>query len=372
MSCTINRYKFSKIVDFVAQFSAAKSPKECLKCIKLEFGDDLITMSAFDGESQVEATVDCECGMSGHVLVDAVRLQRTLKVCDAEYIVLDTIGDDQPHALSIESHDDLFELPVNSEDLPSLPSVSEYHNTLPVGFLTRANAMSVACDEENSRYTLGAVFFRFNSEGMLINTTDGRRMMHYSSPEECRDEGAVNIPFQVIRRLSKLGETTMYWNKNMYLLESGDIKVAGRQVEGRAPSFDKILEGCGQWNVRRIIDRKLLLAAIQRATLVCTKENNTSDWVGSGRTLIIKCKTPEHGSAKSQLSCEREDGDASFSVSLDSGMLAEMLNEFKGDEVTFTFKDDASATVFECDGVKMVQMPMSKPKPAVKKEEATV
>lgn len=372
MSCTINRYKFSKTVDFVAQFSATKSPKECLKCIKLEFGDNTITLSAFDGESQVESTVDCECNMDGHVLVDAARLQRTLKVCDAEYIVLDTVGDDQPHALTLENHDDLFELIVNGEDLPSLPSVSEYHNTLPDGFLTRANAMSIACDTDNSRYALGAVFFRFNGEGMAICTTDGRRLMYYSSPESCQDQGDVMIPYPVIRRIVKLGESTVYWNNNMYLIESGNIKVAGRQIEGKFPNFRKMLEECETWNVRRIIDRKLLLSAIQRATLVCTKENNASDWIGCGRTLVIKCKTPEHGSAKAQLSCEREDGDANFSISLNSQMLAEMLAEFKGDEVRFTCTDDESKVMFVCDGVKMIQMPMSKPKPKVKEEEATV
>lgn len=374
MSCTVNRYKFAKIVDFVAQFSSTKCPREYLRCIKLAITSDTITLSASDMEATAEAVVDCESSIECEVLVNAARLQRTLKVCDADQLELDTVGDDRPHLFTISSHDDRFEMPVMEGDLPSLPSVSEYYITLPPTFLARANAMTVACDTQlTGRFCLMAVQLRFSKDDMKLDTTDGRRLMHYCTQAKSSVEGTALIPYTVIRRVAKLKDIQFSFNQNMYMIETDGVKVAGQQVEGRFPNIDKARPDSSEWNARRTIDRAMLLNAIQRATIVCTEDQHSTDWVSCGRNLTIKAKSDDYGSSKVQIDCEREQGDANFSVSLDSMMLAEMLKELEDDEVTFTFKDKESALVFECGGVVMVQMPMNTGAPAKKKEteEAT-
>lgn len=369
MSCEVSRYSFAKIVDFVAQFSSAKCPNESLRCIKLVITSDTITLTASDIDATVEAVVDCDSNIECEVLVNAARLQRTLKVCDADRLMLDTVGGDRPHLFTISSHDDRFEMPVMEGDLPSLPSVSEYYITLPPAFLARANAMTVACDIElTGRYALQAVQFRFSKDEMKIDTSDGRRLMHYCTDSKSRVEGTVLIPYSVIRRIAKLNDVQVSFNQNMYMIETEGIKVAGRQVEGRYPNADKVRPDMSLRNARRMIDRAMLLNAIQRATIVCTEEQNATDWVVSGRSLTIKAKSDDYGTSTVRIDCEREEGDANFQVSLNSTMLAEMLKELEDDEVTFTFADKDSALVFECGGVVMVQMPMSTGEPAKKKE----
>ena len=373
MRCTIDRLNFTKAVEFVSQFTLKTSARPVLECVKLVIDRDTLTVSGYDGEAQAEYEVACESRLTTQVIVNAALLRKMLKACDMDELTIEVDGDrDNPTGLVVKNHDDKFDLPNFGSDLPSLPSVGHDYLTLPHGYLARAGAMTVATDQDATRYQLQSVLFKSTDSGLELVTTDGRRLMHYHTPIDTNVQGQWMIPNTVVKRISKLGETEMTANQNMVLFVSGDVKVSCRLIEGRFPDYTKVLESTdGQPAAKRVIDRTMLLGTLKRATLFLADDNRATAWKARGRSLQISAATASVGKAKVSLDCEREEGDANFTTTLDGEMVREMIEQSNDDTVDFLFYGGANAVRFVTGGVTSLLMPMDSGSPQRQEEEAT-
>lgn len=371
MRCTIDRLNFTKAVDFVSQFTIKTSARPVLECVKLVIDRDSLTVSGYDGEAQAEYEVACESRFNTQVVVNAALIKKMLKACDMDELTIEVEGDrDNPTGLVVKNHDDKFVVPNFGSDLPSLPSVGHDYLTLPHGYLARAGAMTVATDQDATRYQLQSVLFKSTDSGLELVTTDGRRLMHYHTPIDTNVQGQWMIPNTVVKRISKLGETEMAANQNMVLFVSGDVKVSCRLIEGRFPDYTKVMESTdGVPASKRVIDRAMLLGAVKRATLFSTDESRVTTWKASGRSLQISAATASVGKAKVSLDCEREEGDARFTVSLDGEMVREMIETSTDDTVDFMFFSGEHAVRFVTGSVTCILMPMSSGSPQREEEE---
>jgi DNA polymerase-3 subunit beta len=373
MKCTVDRLDLLKAVEFTSQFTLVNSAKPVLENVKLVLSDDSITVSAFDGEAQAEYRVECDCDFDSTVLVNANKILKLLKSSDSGDLNLSVEGDDdQPTLLTIANFDDTFELPCCQSDLPALPSVSHYHSTLPSGLMARANAMTVATDDTTNRYALQGIWLNLTPSSVEVASTDGRRLMYYHSSFETQDTGTLIIPAQVIKRIGKLGEAEISFNENLYLISSGNIKVAGRQIEGRYPAVNKVLESVdGHPEASRVIDRALLLGSLRRASLMTTDESRGVNFIGSGRCLTLKAENASVGKASVKIDCEREEGDANFEVTLDVKLLKELAESLNAETVTLNFFGEDKAVSLVGNGIVCVQMPMLGAKPKASASAAT-
>lgn len=364
MRCTIDRHNFTKAVEFVSQFTAPKSPKAVLENIKIVIDrDGSAVLSSFDGEAQAEYEIACESRFSAQVLVNAALLKKVLKSCDMDDLELDIDGEgDEPVNLIIGNHDDRFSLPNFRQDLPALPSVSHDYITLPHGFLTRAAAATIATDPESTRYCLSGVLIKSTDIGLEIVATDGRRMMYSFSPMDTEYQGEWLVPANVLKRLTKLGETEMAANENMALFMSGNVKVACRIIEGRFPNYNAVMQSTdGTPQAKRIIDRASLVATLKRATVFSDQDNQVTKWVSSGRSLSIQAAAASLGKARVSLECEREEGDANFTVHINGECVREMIEASQDDTVELSYFGGTNALRFTTGNIASIVMPLTAP-----------
>ena len=361
MRCTVDRDHLFNAVQFASQFSPAKSHKAVLSYTKLAVSDSRMVISTFDGEAQAEADVDCNSTTDFQVLVNTQMLLKLLKNCDAEYLELDVDDFINPSCLGIGNLDDRYELVILNDDLPPLPYAQQQHLTLPNGLLTRANCLSVATDTESSRYALGGVLFHINGDGMHLCGTDGRRLMYYHTPVNAGTEWQFIIPTEVVKRIADLdgSDVELHVDPNFVVIANPKYRVAARLVDGRFPSYMKVMEEAEPASARRTIDRELLLASLRRVMLVSDEENRGAEWKGDGNTLTLKASTAGVGKSKVSLQCEGESTDE-FSVTLDTRLIVQMIERLKSNTVDIKFHGEAGAVHVICDGVTCVVMPMSR------------
>ncbi len=371
MNCSVDRNQFAKAIDFVSQFTLVTSDKPILENIKLVVDHDSIVLSAYDGEAQAEVTVDCDSDLSTQLCVNALKLQKILKNCDSDIIELDISGEaSQPVCLVVKNFDDQFDLPCSDGDLPALPSVSHDYSRLPTGLMARANSMSVAVDPKSARYQLGGVYFNLSESSIELASTDGRRMMYYHTSFDTEHTGQLIIPANVIKRIGKIGETDLAFNENLFLISSGNVKVAGRQIEGRFPNVTKVMESVQvQPAACRVVDRQLFVASLRRAELMTTDDSRGVELKACGRRLTLKSQSASVGRASVNLDCERETGLDNFKITLDSKLLKEMIESLSDSTVTFNYFGGSNAACFIGGSVQCVIMPMAVDKPAVNAEE---
>jgi DNA polymerase III beta subunit len=376
MQCVINRNHLARSVEFAGQFTYTNAYNPITELMKLSFSHDSVVISAYNGESQTEIKLTCNCDAEVDVCVNAARLVKILKACDNDHLELDVELDDgdEPVLFTIKNFDDEFQLPVAKADLPSLPSVSQYHITLPTGLLTRAISFVVSTDEDMGRYALMGVWFNFKLDSIELAATDGRRLMYYNTPFATHCEQSIIIPSAALKKLGKLGDCEISFNENMFRITSDNVTVAGRLVEGRYPNVHKVIEPTNETpEARREIDRTLLLNSLKRAMLMAKDGDWGMDVKASGRRLILSTASVDTGKAKVCIDCEGEWGGANFDITLDIRFVQQMVSELTSDVVEFHYFSEQGACTFNGDGVKCVLMPMSRdvPKKKVAEEEAT-
>jgi DNA polymerase III sliding clamp (beta) subunit (PCNA family) len=204
------------------------------------------------------------------------------------------------------------------------------------------------------------VWFSIADSKLELAATDGKRLMHYSTPVEGDATGSLIIPANVIKRIAKLEEAELSYNENMFLLVSGNTKVAGRMIEGRFPNVHKILEANDPCNARREMDRTLFIGALKRASLMTDKEQYGVSFCMSGRCLILRAQAASVGKAVVRFDCETEWGDANFEVILDVNMTREMMESLCSETIEMQTHGESGAVFFKSNGVTCVQMPMSR------------
>ncbi len=371
MRCVISRNQFCRSVEFAGQFTYVNTNHPITELMKLSFSHDKVVVSAYCGESQTEITLSCECNTTAELCVNAARLVKILKACDDDHLELDIeFADEKPVMFTVKNFDDTFQFPAIEADLPSLPSVSQYHLTLPSGLLTRAISMVVAADVESSRYALGGVWFNFKQDEIELAATDGRRMMYYRTPYSTGIEQSLLVPVDVLKRLGKLGEVELSINENLFKLVSDNVSVVGRQIEGRYPNVHKVIESTEDSPAaRREIDRVLLLNSLKRATLMTSDGNYGVDINACGRRLTMSTASIDVGKAKVCLDCESERGEANFDIALDVRFVQQMVSVLDCDTVEFNYFSEEGACTFIGDQVKCILMPMTREKKKVQDTE---
>jgi DNA polymerase-3 subunit beta len=355
----------------LATVSAAvptRTPKPILHNVLLH--DGMLTAT------NLELRIDCDIDYHDDpLLLPHARLTAILRESKAEEVTLTRDGE----ACIVKIGRSEWRLPVeDASEFPAWePEAAKPLPILPVDQFCRAvRSVSYACDDDTSRYALGAVLFEVSrSEGKCwVVASDGRRLsvatMALPNSRDV-DDSKTLVPHSSIAAIQRVADQHKSDGSGIDLTASKSeivAKLDGQRVIARLVSGDFV-----PWRdlfkdreaTEQVVAIDHLLSATRAAAIVTTEESKGVDYLFSDGELTLKARSSENG--ESRVECEVAEFDSPAAVRLDPRFVSDVLGALStldgeptvrielagsGDAVVFLYGGD--------DEYRSVIMPLAK------------
>lgn len=197
----------------------------------------------------------------------------------------------------------------NAKEYPSLPLPSQNSVLVNAAKLRILLERTAFCTEvDSARYALGAVKIESvpDHKRLLAVGTDGRRLS-YAEAWSCIDEPLSNqlsilCPQSIVRILTPWIDPAdtdavvrVHWDPNRVHFVCGDLTIGAVLVEGRFPSWDKILQSVGSEECRVELIAGVYRARVEQASVLVDSESRGITHTFENGYLSLKCQTADVG-----------------------------------------------------------------------------
>ncbi len=236
---------------------------------------------------------------------------------------------------------------MSARDFPKIPTPKDdaQWTTLPAptfASILKRVAFSVCKDE--TRFHLNGIFLESDGETLKATTTDGHRLTKL----ECQIAGpvlskGVIIPEKgaadIVRLLTMRyldAETCQVLVQGPHMfVRVGQATIAVKLIDAQFPAYAQVIPA--MTGKLATVDRKSLLAALERAKTMCSDTRGVKVTVGNGKLRVV-AEHPERGSMDESLpACGAfAESDKSFSVGFNQRYMADLVKSIDDANVTIS------------------------------------
>lgn len=365
MKFRINRQEFADNLNAICSVAAARTPKEILKCVRLDAQSDVVILSATDLEISLRCAVtQVEVDSTGETVVVADTLARIVRECSDELLSLET-DSSQLHVRGTGSHFQI--MTQDASDFPPVPTMDgDADYTIENGVLRRLTEWTVlAAARESTRYAINGVLWEVSDNKLTLAATDGRRLAVAGAPVSI-SAGRDSIPsailpvkaMTVLGRLSEADDATVSIkvNSNQMLLGLGGALIGTSLVEGHFPNYhDVIPTDCDQVAT---LDASSFSVALKQASLLTNEESKGVRVSLSAGEMTISSRAPEQGEATVSIPIEYRD--EPLDIGFNPVFLLDLLRVTQAEQITLSVKESNRPGVIRTDeGFIYVVMPVN-------------
>lgn len=363
MKLRFNRGELADALSAVTSVASVRTPKEILKCVRLEAKSDVLLLSATDLELGIRSAVtQVEVDKTGETLVIADTLSRIVRECSDEILVFETEGS-VLHVRGMGSH---FKIVTQAaSDFPPVPTLDgEPDFTVEQDVLRRLIEWTVfAAARESTRYAINGVLWEVSDKRLILAATDGRRLSvarsKLSGGKVSKIPQAI-VPTKALLLLARIpgeGETVaVKMAPNQLLLKMGRSTISTSLIEGHFPKYQDVIPADAERQVS--LNTMEFLSALKRAALLTNEESKGVRLAFTDGNLTLTSRAPEQGEATISLpiTYRGEPVDIGFNPLF----LTDILRVAHADEVIFAFKEPNRPGVIKLsDDFVHVVMPVS-------------
>jgi DNA polymerase-3 subunit beta len=248
-----------------------------------------------------------------------------------------------------------FKLNGDDPDLfPSIPTI-EPSGGVDVSlreFVELCNRTTFAAAKEMGRYAFNGVLLEIDPEGITLVATDGRRLslakLPYATGVTERCSAVVPIKGLIqLQRLMTEDEQTLRieLRESMVALLLPHAEVQAQLVQGDFPDFRAVVPGEQDVPGVATIGKEDLATAIQRALVTAGDDGPKVELSFSGGNLTVASSTEGLGELRSDMAIDYS-GDEVI-IRFNPNFIGEYLKTMPEEQLTFRFKDRASAGLFK-------------------------
>ncbi len=344
MKLRFNRQEMADLLAPLCAVAAARTPKEILRCVKLEAKADVLFLCATDLEISLRcAATHVEVDEPGETVIVADTFARIMHECSDETLAVETDASEL-HVRGAGSHFQIL-----TQDAAEFPAVGameeEPHFTVPQNALRRqVEWTSLAAARESTRYAINGVLFELEGDRLTLAATDGRRLSvapgTVTRPDSTQEVGSVIVPTKALAVFSRLatGEddlVSVHISSNRMLVSVAGAQIGTSLVEGHFPSYrDVVPTDCDRETTLKTAE---FAAALKQAALLTNEESRGVRLAFSDGDLTITSRAPEQGEATISIPvvCKHEPMEIGFNPVF----LLDVLRVVTADEVTLTMKE---------------------------------
>ncbi len=340
MKTVLPRQEFSDAISAALHLISARTPREILKCVKLSVAQDVLTLSATDGETGLLMRVPVlSVDKPADVVVPAERLGPVIREMSDLEITLEA----DEHYCTIRGEGSEIRLFVkDAADFPPVASFDDEADLVVDGReLARMISLTVyAAARETSRYAINGVLWQKRDKQLFLVATDGRRLARAGGePAESNsaDFEAI-LPAKTMAVYERVlgahdGDEgiRIRFTPNQVLLAASDRVLSSVLLEGTFPKYEDVIPA--EHDKRAKLNREEFLSAVRRASLLTDDESRAVKLSFGDDKLVITSQTPEQGDARIEVPVEYE-GEP-LAIGFNPAFLTEALRAMSYDEVVF-------------------------------------
>ena len=336
-----------------------------LSNVLLERKDGDLKLVATDLEIQV--CTRCEAGKGGaeqNLTVSARKLQDILRSLPES---TDVTLDAQSNKLQLKAGKSRF----NLQTLPAadFPLLGDAGAPLAKVNLTQKALKELlllvqfSMAQQDIRYYLNGMLLVLEDEQMKVVATDGHRLGFASGPVAKQDEKReVILPRKAVLELARLlNDSDENVDIEIYASQVrfrfGAIELTTKIIDGKFPDYTRVIPVNYEKHI--VLDRLLLLQALQRAAILSNEKFRGVRWMLTGNSLRISCTNNEQEEAQEELEIDYP-GEA-LDVGFNITYLLDVLNNVGSERIDCAFGDANSSmliTLPDRSDYRYVVMPM--------------
>jgi len=349
MKTACDRATLTRGVQMASGVVAPRSPKPALGCIKIEAGEEGVTLLATDLEVGIRIRLDkMEVTEPGDGLVPADRFHAILRELEEDTVSIACTEQET----TIEAPNAHFTvLGDDPSDFPQVPEFPDEGAFEVAGdeLLALVERTLFATAKENTRYALNGVLWEVQDKDLTLVSTDGRRLSLArgkcsGGPEEKVSAIVPSKAMLLIQRcLSDVAEAKeparLALGEKEILMAAppadGSSRIVySRLVDGHFPKYEDVIPK--EFDKKATVSTAGFLASVRKAALLTNEESRGVTLKFSADGLVITSRTPEMGEAEIRMTVQYEGED--LEIGFNPTYLMDATKVVDAEEVTFSFK----------------------------------
>jgi len=303
MKVRFNRQEMSDAFVSICGVAASRTPKEVLKCVRIEAHGDFVLLLATDLEVGIRCAVNqVEVTETGEVLVLADMLAQIVRESTDDLLSLELEGNN----LHVRGDDSHFQ--VVTQDVSEFPPVAMMDGdpdfVITFGLIRRLTEWTLfAAARESTRYAIHGVFWEVAGEKLTMATTDGRRLSCGHGPIAVGGKEAnwqAIVPVKALALISRAtadpeAQVGVKMTASQLLLHVGPTTISTSLVEGRFPKYQDVIPT----DCDKLVELNTLAfqSALKRAALLTNEESKGVRLSFAKDVLTLSSRAPEQGEA---------------------------------------------------------------------------
>ena len=350
MKIKIIRSKFIEGLKKVQNIVAGKGSLQIIQNAMLEASDGKLSLVTTDIDISIKSTVACEVVEAGATTLPVKLLFSTISSCAEGVVELET---DFQERARISAGSAAFKLSgMNVADFPALPSTEDaFAYTLPQATLREMlRKTSYAVSQDETRKTLKGVLMSFKEGKLTMVATDGRRLalVEHEIEFPAAAERDIILPSKVVselqRSLSGDGEVRITIEKTQVAFNLGETQIYSQLLDEIYPNYRQVIpQNCSK---KIEVDRKLLLDAIDRASVMMMEESSSTRLTFDSNQLLVSAVAADIGEAKDIVPI-KYNGEK-IEIVFNPSYVKDPLKAIDEDEVTIELNNGSSPAVIRC------------------------
>ena len=350
MKIKIIRSKFIEGLKKVQNIVAGKGSLQIIQNAMLEASDGKLSLVTTDIDISIKSTVACEVVEAGATTLPVKLLFSTISSCAEGVVELET---DFQERARISAGSAAFKLSgMNVADFPALPSTEDaFAYTLPQATLREMlRKTSYAVSQDETRKTLKGVLMSFKEGKLTMVATDGRRLalVEHEIEFPAAAERDIILPSKVVselqRSLSGDGEVKITIEKTQVAFNLGETQIYSKLLDEIYPNYRQVIpQSCSQ---KIEVDRKLLLDAIDRASVMMMEESSSTRLTFDSNQLLVSSVAADIGEAKDVVPIKY--GGEKIEIVFNPSYVKDPLKAIDEDEITIELNNGSSPAIIRC------------------------
>ncbi|MCK5840537.1 MAG: DNA polymerase III subunit beta [Candidatus Sabulitectum sp.] len=329
--------------------ASALSPKTSLPSLSnilLETEGDMLRLAATDLDTTVVTLVPATISTQGSVALPGKKLLEIVRELSGSDVSINTSGS----RTTVSCEKSSFTLPSSSRDsYPSLPNPGSEDDriSLPLALVKEAikkTAYAVAGASE-IRASLTGLFWKLNSEGLVMVATDGHRLAKVKMTEIAGDSEIESIiaPKALNLLLKINSEKPVYMSSHgtQISFHVDDTSVYSRLIEGPYPPYEKVIPQNN--NDVLTINREYLFGALKRMRIIANPATHQIMFTVEHNKVILHAENTDAGEAREEI--EAVYNKEPLQIAFNGNLIVDIMRNMKSENVLFHLNDSSTAVI---------------------------
>ncbi|HEX7455871.1 MAG TPA: DNA polymerase III subunit beta [Candidatus Nanoarchaeia archaeon] len=348
MKVSFIRENFLKAASLTVQVVGLKPSLPVLNNFMLSAETGFLELVATNLETTITYKIPVKVLDEGKTTVPARALIDFCQAVRSSQINLET----EKENLLIQAESSRASIPTMSPS--EFPKASKFESTTTLSinkskFLEGVSQVAFSAAPEEGRPVLTGVLVKPDGEKINLVATDGYRLAEKEIKGSGKMESGVLIPSRALREGAKAIaeqedesiEMSVNKEKNQIQLETKNLTILSRLLEGDYPNFEQIIPA--SFVAEIIADTQDLVNSVKLAALFAKEVGNVVKLSVEGSSLIISASTAQVGEAQTSLSVKHKGED--LKTAFNSRFLLESLGTIKDKEIIFNLSGSTSAAL---------------------------